>query len=188
MSTHEKEVKFKVDMNKISTYELMQNPNFVSCIGIHQVYIFDTSAGTLRIRQETDFATRVTKFVSTIKGRQKFADGRVEIERDITKEEFYSLYTMKLPGRIDKTRYNLNFDFHDRINRILSIDVFERCNSGLVIAELEYTTKDVPVLLAKPEWLGEIVEDPALYNSNLLAVPFIDWTPVHQEQYRIKAS
>lgn len=54
------------------------------------------------------------------------------------------------------------------------IDVFEGCNEGLVVAELELSseTENFPM----PDWIGEEVTSDRRYSSGSLAVsPYSDW-------------
>ena len=70
---------------------------------------------------------------------------------------------------IEKTRYKL-----DHGNHTWEIDVFEKDNDGLVVAELELQATDEA--FEKPDWLGEEVTDDArYYNVCLVSQPYKDW-------------
>jgi len=57
---------------------------------------------------------------------------------------------------------------------IWEVDEFLGENAGLIVAEVELTTADQPVVL--PEWIGEeVTGDPRYYNSNLLKNPYSRW-------------
>jgi len=70
---------------------------------------------------------------------------------------------------IEKTRHYVKDAGH-----LFEVDVFEGENAGLVVAELELTDADQPVVM--PDWLGEDVsDDPRYYNVNLVRHPYSQW-------------
>lgn len=78
---------------------------------------------------------------------------------------------------IDKTRFFLNQGKHT-----WEIDVFERENKGLIVAEIELESEDE--LFEKPAWLGlEVSEDPRFYNMN---IENQEWRKVYPEELLIK--
>lgn len=57
---------------------------------------------------------------------------------------------------------------------IWEVDVFEKENEGLIIAELE--TESVHTEFSLPEWAGaEVTEDSRYSNSNLVKNPYSAW-------------
>lgn len=54
------------------------------------------------------------------------------------------------------------------------VDVFEKENEGLIVAEIELPDENYP--LAVPDWIGkEISHDVKYYNANLIHKPFKEW-------------
>ena len=54
------------------------------------------------------------------------------------------------------------------------IDVFEKENEGLIVAEIELNSEDES--FEKPEWiLDEVSDDPRYFNYNLAQNPFSKW-------------
>ena len=70
---------------------------------------------------------------------------------------------------IEKTRY-----FVEDNDVTWEIDVFERENAGLIVAELEL--QSVEQSFIKPDWVGEDVsDDPRYYNACLATYPYKNW-------------
>lgn len=70
---------------------------------------------------------------------------------------------------IEKTRY-----FVEHTGKTWEIDVFEKENQGLVVAEVELNNADEEIQL--PEWVGlEVTEEPKYYNVCLLQHPYSEW-------------
>ncbi len=70
---------------------------------------------------------------------------------------------------IEKTRYLVNY-----AGAVWEVDVFERENAGLIIAEIELAFENQEIDL--PPWvLTEVTDDPKYYNANLVKYPFRDW-------------
>ena len=106
----------------------------------------------------------------TVKG-QSSVDGtsRFEWEQSLSSEEAQALFSLCLPGRIEKTRYFVPAGAHT-----FEVDVFSGENLGLVIAEIELSRVDEA--FQHPEWLGsEVTGDPRYYNANLTKFPFNQW-------------
>lgn len=70
---------------------------------------------------------------------------------------------------IEKIRYSVNFSGAD-----WTVDVFEKDNAGLIIAEIELVSENENVTL--PPWAGaEVTDDPRYYNSSLITHPYCRW-------------
>lgn len=70
---------------------------------------------------------------------------------------------------IEKVRYHVPFAGH-----VWEVDVFERDNAGLVVAEVELPAEDTPVEL--PPWAGaEVSDDPRYSNAALVERPYSTW-------------
>ncbi|MCZ2101227.1 MAG: CYTH domain-containing protein [Chitinophagales bacterium] len=131
---------------------------------ILQGYICNSEANTVRIRKKGDQA-----FI-TIKGASS-ADGliRPEWEQMLDTNSFEMLWQLCLPGKIEKTRYEVQHG-----NHCLEVDVFHGDNEGLIVAEIELKAADEVVEM--PDWVGEEVTGIAkYYNSQLAVCPYKDW-------------
>ena len=96
--------------------------------------------------------------------------GRTEHEYEIPKADGEQMLAdFCIGGRIEKTRY-----FVERDGHTWEIDVFERENHGLILAEIELEHRDEAY--TRPEWLGEEVsQDPRYYNVYLARHPYSEW-------------
>lgn len=66
---------------------------------------------------------------------------------------------------IDKVRYTVPYG-----GKIWTIDVFEKLNDGLILAEVELNSEDEIICL--PPWIGkEVTDDPRYRNSALVSAP-----------------
>lgn len=200
--SRENEVKFAI--KSIADFNMMyilynKTPNLTHAYFLKQAYIFNDDAGVARIRHErlldaVDSSGKLQSlrnneqeaFILTIKGNKVFKDGRVEVERGLSEEEFMSLFTMSLKGSIQKHRFNITVDLSTGKQGVLSVDVFSGENRGLCIAELEFEGEEVPTIINPPEWLGDVVDDPKLFNSNLLTHPFSNWTKEERAVYLVE--
>ena len=183
VNVKENEVKFKVsNLDQSELGGFAQRKLVENIIHINQSYIFDTAVGTMRVRREKTIAEG-TKYILNVKGRQLFKDGRVEFERELKAIEYFALLTMASNG-IEKLRYNIKVDLSTGIEGILSVDIFMGLNNGLVIAELEYVGDVMPTIMNPPSWLGEIVDDPKLFNSALASHSFSAWSEEERNEYK----
>ena len=123
---------------------------------IKQGYLSKDPKRTVRVR------IIEKKAFLTIKG-ETFDGGtsRIEIENKISISDAEELMRLCLSKPIEKIRYIININ-----NFIFEIDVFKNSNEGLIIAELELSSKDSE--FPKPNWLGkEVTGQVEYYNSQL---------------------
>ncbi len=123
---------------------------------IKQGYLSKDPKRTVRVR------ILEKKAFLTIKG-ETFDGGtsRIEIENKISISDAEELMKLCLPKPIEKIRYIININ-----NFIFEVDVFKNYNEGLIIAELELSSKDKE--FPKPNWLGkEVTGQVEFYNSQL---------------------
>jgi len=96
---------------------------------------------------------------------------RAEWEYEIPVTDAHDLLeTLCKASRIRKTRYLVPAS-----NGLTwEIDVFERENSGLVLAEIELPSEDQEIEF--PDWIGaEVSDDPRYFNANLVEHPYSAW-------------
>lgn len=106
----------------------------------------------------------------TIKGKSS-KDGlsRFEWEKEISKTDATALLKLCEPTIIDKTRYEIYVGKH-----VFEVDEFYGDNEGLVIAEVELSSKNETIV--KPKWLGdEVTGQIRYYNSQLSKQPYKTW-------------
>ena len=123
---------------------------------ILQGYISTASdCAEVRVRQKG------SKYFQTIK-----SDGglkRSEIEIEILKEQFDSLWTATEGRRLKKTRYEIPYE-----GLTIEMDVYDGDLAGLVVAEVEFASEDESALFTPPTWFGqEVTNDRAFRNKSL---------------------
>ena len=131
---------------------------------IQQGY-FDTAPGrTVRVRIRDD------KAYLTIKGpSNKDGLSRYEFETEVSSEDGAQLLSLCGPGRIDKTRWLVDFGGHT-----FEVDEFHGDNEGLIMAEVELSSEDEA--FDKPAFIGkEVTGDRRFYNSHLMRMPYCVW-------------
>lgn len=106
----------------------------------------------------------------TIKGKSdETGVSRFEWERQISYAEAEDLLRLCEPGRVEKTRFEVQNGDH-----IFEVDEFMGDNEGLVVAEVELKTEDEA--FESPTWLGkEVTGEDQYYNSYLSKKPFSLW-------------
>lgn len=131
---------------------------------IVQGYICSDKERTVRIRIRSGEGFLTIKGASLDKGVSRY-----EFEKKISIEEAEQLLLLCEPGIIDKTRHLAKIGKH-----IFEIDVFNRENKGLILAEIELQAVDEP--FEHPAWLGkEVTGDKNFYNACLTKNPFSKW-------------
>lgn len=120
---------------------------------------------TVRVRQYGD------KAFLTIKGRPRPGEiGRLEWEREISLQDFETLFPLAVSGAVEKTRWLV--PLADGL--VCEVDEFHGLNAGLVLAEVELRSEDEQ--FEHPDFLGvEVTHDARYYNSYLSSHPFITW-------------
>ena len=94
---------------------------------------------------------------------------RPEFEYEIPKKEAEFLLGMCINNLVEKVRYIEKYK-----GMIWEVDVFEKANSGLIMAEIELESENQ--LFDIPPWIGEEVTfDKRFYNSWLSKNPFSTW-------------
>jgi CYTH domain-containing protein len=123
-----------------------------------------------RLRQaylavEGDIEVRVRDhggtFVLGVKGGRGLERNEVEVELDQAGfDELWSLATVR---RIDKTRYRLPASAHT-----VELDVYAGSLAGLIVVEVEFTSRQAAETFTPPPWFGEeLTGDPRWSNAAL---------------------
>lgn len=104
----------------------------------------------------------------TIKSKSK-GSVRSEFEYEIPLDDAKELMELCEKPILAKTRHWVKHE-----NHTWEIDVFEKENKGLVVAEIELTREDESFLI--PDWIGkEVTEETKYYNSQLIENPYSNW-------------
>ena len=113
----------------------------------------------MRVRKEDD------KYYMTYKGRG-FLE-REEYNLPLNKESYEHLVKKADGVIITKNRYLIPYGEHT-----IELDVFKGAHEGLIIAEVEFETKEKALAFEAPDWFAEdVTEDPSFTNSNLSKTP-----------------
>ena len=103
--------------------------------------------------------------------KSKSRDGglsRFEFEREIPRSVAEHLLC-RCSGVVDKVRHLIDYGGHT-----FEVDEFKGDNEGLIVAEVELSSRDEGVLL--PTWCGdEVTGERCFYNSFLAKCPFKKW-------------
>lgn len=131
---------------------------------IVQGYICSGQGRTVRVR------LRDEKGYLTIKGPSRNGGlSRYEFEKEITKDEALSLFTLCEPGIVDKIRWLVPSGDHT-----FEVDEFFGDNAGLVVAEVELKS-ETDTYTPLPFIGKEVTGDRKYYNSSLRSNPFKNW-------------
>lgn len=140
-------------------------------VSIRQAYLSRTRSISLRIRvvDETRAMLTVKSAAAEIR--------RLEFEYPIPLADACALIELREGAVVEKRRHRLPW-----CGLTFEIDVFQRENEGLIIAEIELPHENA--FFEKPAWLGaEITADPRYSNANLAAKPFSDWPRSSRPNY-----
>ena len=131
---------------------------------VKQGYLSTDLSRCVRVRIIDEKAFITIKGASSIDGLSRF-----EWEKEICKKEADEIIMLCAADTIEKIRYVLEFDGNK-----FEVDEFQNKNNGLVIAEIELSSKNQ--LFKKPEWIGkEVTGIKKYYNSQLAQKPFSKW-------------
>ena len=139
--------------------------NFAEKLHIKQGYIAVNERCAIRIRIANKQATLSIKSAGLHIARKEY-------EYPISLTDAEEMLDKFCPDQyIEKTRYRVNHE-----TSIWEVDVFERLNKGLVVAEIELESAEQSLTL--PDWVGTEVSGDAKYlNNNLVTRPFQTWAP-----------
>ncbi len=131
---------------------------------IEQGYLANGSGkNTVRIRQKGD------KYLWTVKQKYGLNPAeRIELECEITEEQFDTMWPATEGKRVQKTRYNIPYD-----NVVIELDVFEGDNEGYMLAEVEFPSITDADLFVPPVWFGtDVTADGRFGNASIARTGF----------------
>lgn len=137
---------------------------------IQQGYIYSGNGKAIRVRIRDNHA------YLTIKGPHSRPGACYEFEKEITLKEGHELLLLCEKGIIDKERWLVDYKGHT-----FEVDEFFGDNEGLVMAEVELSSKDEEVEF--PKFIGtEVTGNPDYYNSHLRKNPYCNWKTLEYEE------
>lgn len=146
---------------KYTIKELPANLDSYPCHLIEQAYL--NTNPVVRIRKEDD------TYYLTYKGSGMMA--REEYNLPLNEESYYHLLEKADGIVITKKRYVLpltDFQPDNKNNLFIELDIFEGKLAPLIIAEIEFPTKEMADSFIPPELFSEDVTfNPKYHNSNL---------------------
>jgi adenylate cyclase len=101
------------------------------------------------------------RYFETFKGSGRLQ--RRELEIELNPDQFHTLWPGTEGQRIEKIRYQME----DKGQKI-ELDVFQGDLEGLVLAEVEFSSREESEGFDPPDWFGdEVTENVAYKNQNL---------------------
>lgn len=147
------ERKFLIDEPKDIPFKLEEHTGEY----IQQGYLAVTGKIEIRLRQQGEKTTLTCKSIGgTI---------REEYEIQISEQQFQNLWPMTSDARIEKTRFVLPLEEDLEVE----LDVFAGRLTGLMIAEVEFTTEQRCRSFLPPSWFGQEVSNDPSYRCHALA-------------------
>jgi adenylate cyclase len=122
---------------------------------IEQAYV-TTEPIAVRVRRLDD------QHILTIKGGSGLE--RLEIERDLTSDEFDALWNVGTELRISKRRYRIDLDD----GAVAELDLYDGDLSGHSVVEVEFPSVEAAERFDPPDWFGrEVTADRRYSNAEL---------------------
>lgn len=121
-----------------------------------QGYVVARGEIALRVRRTGE------RHVATVKGAGTRT--RIELEWDLTRDQFEALWPMTACRRVEKVRHAVPVG-----GRTAEVDVFAGPLQGLVLVEVEFDSDEAMGAFAAPAWFGEEVSDDPRYANSALA-------------------
>lgn len=88
---------------------------------------------------------------------------RTEVEIEISAEGFKELWPLTEGRRVRKTRHHVPFEAKE-----IEVDVYGGSLQGLIIAEVEFGSRQLSESFEPLEWMGaEVTDEPGYANKNL---------------------
>ncbi len=87
-----------------------------------------------------------------------------ELETEIPQEAYFHLLKKADGIIIKKDRYEIPYD-----NHLIELDIFKDELEGLVIAEVEFPTKDEALRFIPPDWFGDDITGKVEYSNSYLS-------------------
>lgn len=134
-------------------------PDLTACTGV------EISQGYLSVGEDgTEIRLRVKgeQFYQTVK--QGKGVQRTEVEVELSRAQFDSLWLLTEGRRVEKVRYEIVEG-----TWTIELDVYHGRLKGLVVAEVEFETLGESARFVPPLWFGREVTDDDRYKNAVLA-------------------
>lgn len=133
---------------------------------IYQGYLANTPESIVRIRQKGD------EYILTFKeDKGGHAAECVELECEISEEQFTKMWPGTQGRRLEKTRYEIAYG-----NHTIELDVFEGVNQGHMLAEVEFGSTSDADMFQPPEWFGvDVTSQTQFANASIAEQGFPSW-------------
>jgi len=127
---------------------------------IDQGYLATTDDCAVRVRRKGD------KHYLTYKGAPAdHAAERIELETELTEQQFDTMWPGTVGRRVEKTRYEIPSE--DGIHTI-ELDIFEGDNAGHILAEVEFASTAEADAFQPPSWFGvDVTADKGYGNASI---------------------
>jgi len=102
------------------------------------------------------------RFFETIKTGEGLQRGEIEIE--LSRKQFKSLWRATRGKRLEKIRYRLKWQGHK-----IELDVYKKPMADLVVAEVEFKSRKQAAKFSPPSWFGREVTEDEKYKNAMLA-------------------
>ena len=132
---------------------------------LEKFFHFEIVQGYLAILEDTEIRLRkkADRYLETIKIGE--GEVRTEIEIELKKEQFDSLWPATEDKRLEKTRYKIPCD-----NLTIDLDLYHGKLEGFVSAEVEFEKEGDSKKFSPPEWFGEDVTFDKRYKNQSLVI------------------
>jgi CYTH domain-containing protein len=125
---------------------------------------YDIEQGYLAMDENAETRLRRSDKERCLTVKQRARVGRQEINLPLTEEQWNALWPMTDGRRVYKRRYEVP---HGDV--LIEIDVYQRKNAGLAVAEVEFPSGEAAEAFVAPEWFGRDVSGEAAYRNTVLA-------------------
>lgn len=159
-------------MYEIERKYLLANDKWKKLVVKKRSFVQGYISPNVRVRLFTDDNKTLGKI--TIKSNPKpNSFSRMELEYDIPRADAkLILKEVCINTQVFKTRYHLSL--YNSKNHYWTIDVYEKNNAGLIVAEIEMDSEKQKIKL--PKWIGQEVTNELKYSAASLAYkPFKTW-------------
>ncbi len=116
----------------------------------------DSTGAEVRLRKTGE------RYFETFKGGGRLQ--RRELEIELSREQFNTLWPGTEGRRIEKIRYQIQ-----EAGQKIELNVYRGNLAGLVLAEVEFPSSENSAAFKPPDWLGEEVTDDVRYKNQTLA-------------------
>ena len=144
---------------KFLVTEVPVTPDSFNYEKIRQGYLANDEYGAVRVRQKGE------RFYITYKGvTGVHAAERVELETELTEEQFSVLWPGTEGRRVEKTRYTIPYGANT-----IELDLFEGQDAGNILAEVEFASTAEADEFIVPAWFGTDVTADKRYGNASIA-------------------